>query len=102
MHSALHLDFTHVDEGLTAIADRPILTVFGQHNDPLQFQPRWRAVGSDVEQVVVPHGYHFPMCDAPDLVAAAITDWHGRKIASGRSAAPIGSLCLGRANGAMF
>jgi hypothetical protein len=30
------------------------------------------------------------MCDAPDLVAAAITDWHGRKIVSGRLSAPIG------------
>jgi pimeloyl-ACP methyl ester carboxylesterase len=80
MRSALVHDFTRVEEGLMAIADRPILTVFGQRNDPLHFQPRWRAVGSDVEQVVIPGGYHFPMCDAPQAVANAITDWAERRV----------------------
>ena len=80
MRSALDHDFAGVDEGLRAIAGRPILTIFGQRNDPLRFQPRWRAVGSNVEQIVIPRGYHFPMCDAPDTVAAAITDWHNREV----------------------
>jgi haloalkane dehalogenase len=80
MRSALDHDFTRVEEGLIAIADRPILTVFGQRNDPLHFQPRWRALSSDVEQVVIPGGYHFPMCDAPQTVADAITDWAERRV----------------------
>jgi haloalkane dehalogenase len=80
MASALDHDYTRVARGLAAMADRPILTVFGEHNDPLGFQPRWRAAGADVEQAVVPGGYHFPMCDDPDLVARAITDWHTRKV----------------------
>lgn len=86
MHSALTHDYTRVNEGLQAIADRPILTVFGQRNDPLHFQPRWRAAGTDVEQVVIARGYHFPMCDAPDSVAVAITDWHDRRVTVGNGA----------------
>jgi len=88
MASALHHDYAGVDAGLAAMGDRPILTVFGERNDPLRFQPRWRAAGTDVEQVVVPGGYHFPMCDAPDLVADALADWHARKIAPTRHARP--------------
>lgn len=63
-----------------------MLTVFGENNDPLGFQPRWRAAGTDVEQVVVPGGYHFPMCDGPDLVAEVIADWHDRKVSAPRPA----------------
>jgi pimeloyl-ACP methyl ester carboxylesterase len=79
MASALDHDYAPVDAGRQALADRPILTVFGEKNDPMGFQPRWKAAGADVEQVVVPGGLHFPMCDDPDLVAESITDWHARK-----------------------
>jgi len=82
MRSALDHDFTRAEAGLSALADRPILSVFGERNDPLGFQPRWRAAGTDVRQVVIPGGYHFPMCDAPELVAEAIADWHGRAVSS--------------------
>lgn len=81
MASAIDHDFTAVDAGREVITAKPILTVFGEHNDPLGFQPRWRETGTDVEQVVVPSGLHFPMCDDPDLVAAAIEDWYARKLA---------------------
>jgi pimeloyl-ACP methyl ester carboxylesterase len=57
------------------LADRPLLTVFGAHNDPLRFQPKWRARFPRARQEVVPGGNHFPMCDAPDAVAGWLRDW---------------------------
>jgi pimeloyl-ACP methyl ester carboxylesterase len=59
-----------------SLADRPLLTVFGARNDPLKFQPQWRARFPHARQEVVPRGYHFPMCDAPDTVAGWLRDWH--------------------------
>ena len=32
----------------------------------------WKAIFPNVRHVVVPKGNHFPMCDAPDLVAREI------------------------------
>ncbi len=58
--------------------DRPVLTIFGERNDPFRFQPRWLELFPGAEQVVVPRGNHFPMCDDPQLVARAIRDWHAR------------------------
>ncbi len=80
MRSALHHDYAVIDRARTTIGAGPVLTVFGQHNDPLRFQPRWKALGDHVEQVVVPHGNHFPMCDDPDLVATALVDWYRRTV----------------------
>ena len=54
------------------LADRPLLTVFGQFNDPLRFQPRWKGLFPNARQVKVRRGNHFPMCDDPDLVASAL------------------------------
>jgi haloalkane dehalogenase len=54
------------------LADRPLLTVFGQFNDPLRFQPRWKALFPNARQLKVRRGNHFPMCDDPDLVASAL------------------------------
>ena len=59
----------------TPLADRPVLTVFGQYNDPFHFQRRWRELFPHACQVVVPHGNHFPMNDDPQGVAAAIRSW---------------------------
>lgn len=50
----------------------PLVTVFGQHNDPLEFQPRWKMMFPQAEHIVVAKGNHFPMCDDPDLMATAI------------------------------
>lgn len=57
-------------------AKLPLLTIFGERNDPLGFQPRWKKLFPDAQQVVVAKGNHFPMCDDPDLVADAIRAWH--------------------------
>jgi haloalkane dehalogenase len=54
----------------------PAVTIFGERNDPLGFQPRWKQLFPEARQVVVPKGNHFPMCDAPDLVAATIRQFH--------------------------
>ncbi len=58
----------------------PLLTIFGERNDPLGFQPRWRQLFSNARQVVVPKGNHFPMCDDPDLVAASIRELHRDRV----------------------
>jgi haloalkane dehalogenase len=54
----------------------PLLTIFGERNDPLGFQPQWRRLFPSVRQVVIPKGNHFPMCDDPDFVAEEIRRWH--------------------------
>jgi len=65
--------YAEVDAALRgALADRALLTIFGQFNDPLRFQPRWKALFPMAHQVKVRRGNHFPMCDDPDLVASAL------------------------------
>ena len=59
----------------------PLLTIFGERNDPFGFQQRWKALFPGARQVVVAKGNHFPMCDAPDLVADTIRSWHRECVA---------------------
>jgi pimeloyl-ACP methyl ester carboxylesterase len=59
----------------------PLLTIFGERNDPLGFQPRWKQMFSGARQVVVSKGNHFPMCDDADLVATSIREWHHERVA---------------------
>jgi haloalkane dehalogenase len=59
----------------------PLLTIFGERNDPLGFQPRWKQLFGDASQVVVPEGNHFPMCDDPELVAASIREMYRNRVA---------------------
>jgi haloalkane dehalogenase len=54
----------------------PLLTIFGERNDPLGFQPRWKELFPQARQAVVSKGNHFPMCDDPNLVARSIREWH--------------------------
>jgi pimeloyl-ACP methyl ester carboxylesterase len=69
-------DYARIDHAVTRLADRPVLTIFGQRNDPLRFQPQWQARFPGATQITVPRGNHFPMGDDPDLVATAIARWH--------------------------
>jgi len=71
-----HSDYEAIETNVERLADRPLVTIFGQRNDPGHFQERWLQRFPDATQVVVPGGYHFPMCDDPDLVAATIAT-HG-------------------------
>ena len=58
------------------LARLPLLTIFGERNDPLKFQPRWKALFPGARQLVIPNGNHFPMCDDPGFVADQIRRWH--------------------------
>jgi haloalkane dehalogenase len=58
------------------LAHLPLLTIFGERNDPLHFQPRWKALYPGARQLLIPKGNHFPMCDDPDFVADQILRWH--------------------------
>jgi haloalkane dehalogenase len=73
--------FERIDAAVSGpLADRPVLTIFGERNDPLGFQPAWRDRYPRARQVVVPGGMHFPMCDDPTLVARSIATWHAETI----------------------
>ena len=76
MSAVRHHDFVTIDKAVAALADRSLLTIFGEDNDPLGFQPAWAQRFARIEQVEVPKGNHFPMCDDPGLVANAIRSWH--------------------------
>lgn len=59
----------------------PLYTIFGERNDPLGFQPRWKQLFPKARQIVVSEGNHFPMCDDPDLVAQSISELHRDHVA---------------------
>lgn len=73
---------SEIEGHLDRLATKPALTIFGERNDPFRFQERWRMHFPDVEQMVIPDGYHFPMCDDPDAVAERITRWHEDRVAN--------------------
>jgi pimeloyl-ACP methyl ester carboxylesterase len=54
----------------------PVLTVFGERNDPLGFQPQWKQLFPNSQQTTITNGNHFPMCDDPDFVAQTIRVWY--------------------------
>ena len=54
----------------------PVVTIFGEKNDPFHFQRGWKEIFPGAWQVVVPGGNHFPMCDDPKLVAETIDAFH--------------------------
>jgi pimeloyl-ACP methyl ester carboxylesterase len=73
--------YSHLEKALDGPFRRlPLLTIFGERNDPLGFQPRWRNLFPDAQQVVVSGGNHFPMCDDPALVASSIRAWHRERV----------------------
>ena len=73
--------FDEVQDALAGPFQRlPLLTIFGERNDPLGFQPQWKRLFPDARQVVVRNGNHFPMCDDPDLVARSIREWHRERV----------------------
>ncbi len=73
--------YEHVWEALNGpFRQLPMMTIFGERNDPLGFQARWKQLFPDAPQTVVKDGNHFPMCDEPDLVAMSISRWHRDRI----------------------
>jgi haloalkane dehalogenase len=63
------------EAALAALADRPVLTVFGELGDHFRFQRQWRRRRPDLTRCVVRRGLHFPMCDDPTLVADQLHRW---------------------------
>ena len=80
LNSGDHFDRIEETAG-SALNDRPVLTVFGQYNDPWRFQDRHAATFPNHEGIVVPKGYHFPMTVDPDLYAETIRSWWQRRVA---------------------
>ena len=80
LDSAEH--FNRIEEATgSALNDRPVLTIFGQHNDAWGFQDRLGSTFPDHEGIVASKGYHFPMTADPDLFADTIRDWWQRQVA---------------------
>ena len=65
----MRLDFDRVDAARDAYCSLPALTVFGEHNDYLGFQAKWAEQLGDLDQIEIPNRNHFPMCDAPTVLA---------------------------------
>lgn len=83
MRSARKSDglYNRIEQALNgSLRHVPLLSIFGEYNDSLKFQPRWKTLFPDALQVVIPKGNHFPMCDDPDLVANTIRAWHGESV----------------------
>lgn len=67
----------------TVLRDLPVLTIFGERNDPFGFQRRHAATFPDHTGVVVAGGNHFPMADDPDLFATTVRAWHAERVVGG-------------------
>ena len=65
----------------TTLRDRPLLTIFGERNDPFGFQGRWKALFPPALQAAVANGHHFPMNDDPDLFAKELRSWWEKLVA---------------------
>jgi pimeloyl-ACP methyl ester carboxylesterase len=57
------------------MATKPLLTIFGQKQDPFGYQKRWKALYPHAAEHVVAGGHHFPMNDDPGLFAHALRDF---------------------------
>lgn len=65
----------------TVLNHLPVLSIYGERNDPFGFQDRVAAIWPDHEGLVVKGANHFPMMDDAQLFAATVRDWHERKVA---------------------
>ena len=68
--------FASVEEALRGpLAGKPMMTIFGEKNDPFGFGQRWKELFPHATQHVVTGGNHFPMTDDPQLFASAVRDF---------------------------
>lgn len=58
------------------LAHLPVLTIFGEKNDPFGFADRWQNLFPAARQWTVEGGNHFPMCDDPDGFVEHVAAWH--------------------------
>jgi pimeloyl-ACP methyl ester carboxylesterase len=85
MRSALHSSelFAAVEAAIAGpLATQPMLTIFGERNDPFGFQQQIAARFRDLQSLVVAKGNHSPMCDDPALFATTLAKWHHTSVAS--------------------
>jgi haloalkane dehalogenase len=89
MHAALADPGLRDDLGRVTdlFADRPVLTTFGEKNDPFGFQNRIASMFTDHQAVVVEGGNHFPMCDAPELFTDTVRRRHNGRVGATATAA---------------
>jgi haloalkane dehalogenase len=65
-------------------ADRPVLTIFGERNDPFGFQERFRRYFEQPPtEHVLERGNHFPMCDDPGAFAEWVRAWESESVRAG-------------------
>ena len=60
----------------TTLAGKPVLTIYGERNDLFGFQARFEEHFPDGEEMIVPKGLHFPICDDPQGFAERVSRWH--------------------------
>jgi pimeloyl-ACP methyl ester carboxylesterase len=72
-----------------ALAQLPLLTVFGSRNDPFGFGKRWKQLFPAAEQRIVPGGNHYPMGDDPQAVAEWIRRWHTQHVPQAHDVGPL-------------
>lgn len=81
-HSELEY-LEEVEDALrTSLSSKPVLTIYGENNDPFGFQRRFKEIFPKAEEMVVPRGNHFPMADAPEMFSDRLVGWHRVKIAA--------------------
>ncbi|MFN3255420.1 MAG: alpha/beta fold hydrolase [Ilumatobacter sp.] len=83
MRSARHSpeSFEQAERALAGpLSQLPVLTIFGEKNDPFGFADRWKTLFPTAHGWTVTGGNHFPMCDDPIGFAHHITDWHHTEI----------------------
>jgi pimeloyl-ACP methyl ester carboxylesterase len=57
--------------------------IIGNRNDPARYyEKRWESLFPDASRTVVRNGYHFPMCDDPDLFASSLNAWWAQSTAN--------------------
>jgi len=61
--------------GLSMLAGRPALSIFGRWGDYGRFRKAWRRHLPVLHEITVPASLHFPMNDNPAMVADAIASW---------------------------
>jgi pimeloyl-ACP methyl ester carboxylesterase len=65
---------------VSSFSELPVLTVFGEKNDPFGFADRWHSMFPHAHSWTVPAGNHFPMCDDPDGYADRLREWHETEV----------------------
>ena len=65
-----------------ALADLPVLTLFGRKNDPYGWQDRFQQIFPHATAAGITDGHHFPFNDDPDAYTAAISAWWAEKVAA--------------------